>query len=36
MDERSKLQGTIDSLQAQLATKEGIIKTLETEKNSAN
>ena len=34
MDERSKLQATIDSLQQQLAAKEGIIKTLESEKNS--
>ncbi len=34
MDERSKLQATIDSLQQQLAAKEGIIKNLEIEKNS--
>ena len=34
MDERSKLQATIDSLQQQLAAKDGLIKTLEMDKNS--
>ena len=34
MDERNQLQATIDALQKQLETKEGIIKNLETEKNS--
>lgn len=34
MDERAKLQATIDSLQQQLAAKEGIIKNIETEKNT--
>ena len=34
MDERSKLQATIDSLHKQLADKDGLIKTLEIDKNS--
>ena len=33
MDERSKLQATIDSLQQQLTVKEGLIKDLEADKN---